>query len=259
MMGVLKGKTARAIFKREQKLKKKPYWGNHFWSRGYCVTTLGMDEEKIRRYVKYQEEREKQEEANARDYGLFERPDSYSHHLWWWLFIIDCFLAKRRQMAILENSNDIFPNMVKLTFFLLLINKLRLDIAELRHPVGKLMPYSNRALAVKRCRAFRNIIFRDYGAIGSEQADMHELSFDALHVPKVCPKLIKLSRLSRSGAWFFRPIPSRFISPGASDSLSGAWNNRRICLVSLRTFSGRNVPGARGSLRDILYRSTGCP
>lgn len=76
VMGILKGKTAIALFKREQKLKKKPYWGNHFWSRGYCVTTLGMDEEKIRRYVRYQEEREKQEEANARDYGLFERPDS---------------------------------------------------------------------------------------------------------------------------------------------------------------------------------------
>ncbi|HEY9054854.1 MAG TPA: IS200/IS605 family transposase, partial [Rectinemataceae bacterium] len=76
LLGILKGKTAIAIFKQEQKLKKKPYWGNHFWSRGYCVTTLGMDEDKIRRYVKYQEEREKQEEDNARDYGLFERPES---------------------------------------------------------------------------------------------------------------------------------------------------------------------------------------
>jgi putative transposase len=57
-------------------LKKKPYWGNHFWSRGYCVTTIGIDEEKIRRYVKYQEENEKREEEANRDYGLFERPNS---------------------------------------------------------------------------------------------------------------------------------------------------------------------------------------
>jgi putative transposase len=54
MMGILKGKTAIAVFKGMPVLKKKPYWGNHFWSRGYCVTTIGMDEEKIRRYVKYQ-------------------------------------------------------------------------------------------------------------------------------------------------------------------------------------------------------------
>ena len=75
-MGILKGKTAILIFKGIPGLKKKPYWGNHFWSRGYCVTTIGMDEEKIRRYVKYQEDHEKSEEESAKNYGLFERPDS---------------------------------------------------------------------------------------------------------------------------------------------------------------------------------------
>ncbi|MGB9687197.1 MAG: IS200/IS605 family transposase [Rectinema subterraneum] len=71
LMGILKGKTAIALFKGKRKLKKKPYWGNHFWSRGYCVTTRGMDEEKIRRYVKYQEENERIEENNSKEYGLF--------------------------------------------------------------------------------------------------------------------------------------------------------------------------------------------
>jgi putative transposase len=71
VMGILKGKTAIALFKGSQGLKKKPYWGNHFWSRGYCVTTIGMDEEKIRRYVKYQEDNERLEEDSAKDYGLF--------------------------------------------------------------------------------------------------------------------------------------------------------------------------------------------
>jgi len=71
VMGILKGKTAIALFKISPGLKKKPYRGNHFWSKGYCVTTLGMDEEKIRRYVKYQEDNERLEEDNARDYGLF--------------------------------------------------------------------------------------------------------------------------------------------------------------------------------------------
>ena len=55
LMGILKGKTAIKLFKSYLQLKKKPYWGNHFWSRGYCVDTIGLDEEKIKKYVKYQE------------------------------------------------------------------------------------------------------------------------------------------------------------------------------------------------------------
>ncbi len=70
-VGILKGKTAIKVFKSFPRLKKKPYWGNHFWARGYCVTTIGMDEEKIRRYVKYQEENEKRDEGDEREFGLF--------------------------------------------------------------------------------------------------------------------------------------------------------------------------------------------
>ena len=53
-MGVLKGKLAIKLFKTYLSLKQKPYWGNHFWSRGYFVSTVGLDETMIRRYVKYQ-------------------------------------------------------------------------------------------------------------------------------------------------------------------------------------------------------------
>ena len=69
LMGILKGKTAIKIFKSYPQLKKKPYWGNHFWSRGYCVDTIGLDEEKIRKYVKYQEDHEKREEQQSIDFG----------------------------------------------------------------------------------------------------------------------------------------------------------------------------------------------
>ncbi len=62
-IGILKGKTAIKIFKSFPGLKKKPYWGNHFWARGYCSSTVGLDEDQIRKYVKYQEEQEKREEA----------------------------------------------------------------------------------------------------------------------------------------------------------------------------------------------------
>jgi putative transposase len=61
VMGILEGKTAIAVFQQPKGLRTKPYWGNHFWSRGYCVTTVGMDEEKIRRYVKYQEDAERRD------------------------------------------------------------------------------------------------------------------------------------------------------------------------------------------------------
>jgi hypothetical protein len=48
------------MFNQYQQLRKKPYWDNHFWTPGYCVDTVGMDEELIRKYVRYQEEKEKQ-------------------------------------------------------------------------------------------------------------------------------------------------------------------------------------------------------
>ena len=59
MMGILKGKLAIKLFKSYPKMKKKPYWGNHFWARGYFVSTIGIDEEVIKRYVKHQEKEEK--------------------------------------------------------------------------------------------------------------------------------------------------------------------------------------------------------
>ena len=59
LMGILKGRTAIRLFKRFEYLKEKPYWGNHFWSRGYCVDTVGLDEDMIRKYVKYQHKKEK--------------------------------------------------------------------------------------------------------------------------------------------------------------------------------------------------------
>ena len=70
MMGTLKGKLAIKIFKTYPKLKQKPYWGNHFWSRGF-VNTVGIDEEMIRRYVKYQEGEDKKEESQGRDFDMF--------------------------------------------------------------------------------------------------------------------------------------------------------------------------------------------
>ena len=62
IMGYLKGKLAMRLFQRYEKLGKR-YWGRHLWSQGYCVSTIGLDEERIRKYVKWQEKREKEIEA----------------------------------------------------------------------------------------------------------------------------------------------------------------------------------------------------
>jgi putative transposase len=76
-MGFLKGKLAIKPFKSYPGLRKKPYWGNKFWARGYFIKTVGMNEDLIRRYVAYQEEKEKEEERNRQSF-LFE---SYSLNL----------------------------------------------------------------------------------------------------------------------------------------------------------------------------------
>ena len=64
-MGYLKGKLALRLFHQYEQLGKR-YWGRHLWARGYCVSTIGLDEDKIRKYVKWQEQKEKQEEATQR-------------------------------------------------------------------------------------------------------------------------------------------------------------------------------------------------
>lgn len=70
LMGVLKGKIAIKLFKSYPNLKQKPYWGNHFWARGYFVSTVGLDEEMIRKYVKHQEKEEKIVEDNQQKFDF---------------------------------------------------------------------------------------------------------------------------------------------------------------------------------------------
>ena len=67
-VGIVKGRTAIRVFNKFKELKQRPYWGNHFWARGYCIDTVGLDEEKIRAYVKYQEKREREAEQKDFDY-----------------------------------------------------------------------------------------------------------------------------------------------------------------------------------------------
>ena len=61
-MGYLKGKMALRLFQQYESLGRR-YWGRHLWAGGYCVSTIGLDEEKIRKYVQWQEKQEKHDEA----------------------------------------------------------------------------------------------------------------------------------------------------------------------------------------------------
>ena len=61
-MGYLKGKYALMMFDRHADLKYK--WGNrYFWSEGYYVTTVGMNEKTIRKYIQ-----DPEKAASMKDY-----------------------------------------------------------------------------------------------------------------------------------------------------------------------------------------------
>jgi len=58
LLGFLKGKSAIKIFDMYLELRRR-YWGRHFWPKGYCVSTVGLDEEQIRKYVRWQLKRDR--------------------------------------------------------------------------------------------------------------------------------------------------------------------------------------------------------
>jgi len=65
-MEYLKGKSAVRIH-RELLKTKGTLFGRAFWSRGYCVSTVGLEEAMIRRYIQNQEKVERDQER-----GLFD-------------------------------------------------------------------------------------------------------------------------------------------------------------------------------------------
>jgi putative transposase len=74
-VGFIKGKSAIRIH-REFLGQKRNFTGLHFWARGYCVSTVGLDEDKIREYVRNQEEEDKREEQLS--LGGLQPPSSRS-------------------------------------------------------------------------------------------------------------------------------------------------------------------------------------
>ena len=54
VVGFIKGKTAIHLA-RVYGERKRNFVGQHFWARGYFVSTVGRDEEVIRQYIRNQE------------------------------------------------------------------------------------------------------------------------------------------------------------------------------------------------------------
>ena len=64
VIGYIKGKSAIHVA-RVYGERKRNFVGQHFWARGYFVSTVGRDEEVIRRYIRDQEkEDERLEQLN---------------------------------------------------------------------------------------------------------------------------------------------------------------------------------------------------
>jgi len=61
VVGFIKGKSAIQIARNFQGLKKN-FVGQHFWARGYYVSTVGKDEDAVREYIQKQEKEDKRVE-----------------------------------------------------------------------------------------------------------------------------------------------------------------------------------------------------
>ena len=55
VIGYMKGKSAIHIV-RSYLGRRKNFTGQHFWARGYYVSTVGLDEDMVRSYIKKQEQ-----------------------------------------------------------------------------------------------------------------------------------------------------------------------------------------------------------
>ncbi|MGH7961819.1 MAG: IS200/IS605 family transposase [Candidatus Binatia bacterium] len=58
-IGFLKGKSALAIARRVQE-KDRTFVGEHFWARGYAVSTVGFELESVKKYIREQETADKE-------------------------------------------------------------------------------------------------------------------------------------------------------------------------------------------------------
>ena len=67
VIGFIKGKSAIHLA-RVYAERKRNYAGYHFWARGYFVSTVGRDEERIRAYIRNQEQEDQRLDQMRMEY-----------------------------------------------------------------------------------------------------------------------------------------------------------------------------------------------
>ena len=65
-IGKLKGKSTILLHHRYG--RKKNFKGLNFWSRGYCVSTIGLKEAQVLEYIRAQERKDREELQNEMNY-----------------------------------------------------------------------------------------------------------------------------------------------------------------------------------------------
>ena len=68
VIGYIKGKSA-IFIARNLMGKKRNFTGESFWARGYFVTTVGLDEETVKQYIRDQEKEDERLEQLSFGYG----------------------------------------------------------------------------------------------------------------------------------------------------------------------------------------------
>ena len=62
VIGYIKGKSAIYVARRYGE-RQRYFTGQHMWARGYFVTTVGLDENVIRNYIRDQEEEDRRQDG----------------------------------------------------------------------------------------------------------------------------------------------------------------------------------------------------
>jgi putative transposase len=68
VVGYLKGKSAIQIA-RKFGARQKNFTGEHFWAKGYFVSTVGLDENMVRAYIRNQEDEDERYDQMKLDMG----------------------------------------------------------------------------------------------------------------------------------------------------------------------------------------------
>jgi putative transposase len=77
VVGYIKGKSAIAIA-RNFMGRKRNFTGENFWARGYFVSTVGLDEDVVRNYIKSQEKEDDRLDQLSMDWNPDQPPSGGS-------------------------------------------------------------------------------------------------------------------------------------------------------------------------------------